>query len=97
MREDPPRSWSLAAAGDLCAIGRVEKALCESGSEAMLGARLRGVLAGATVRLVNLESPVCEKAAPIAKTGPNFQSSPRALSALKAAGLEVVVPDNGPR
>ncbi len=78
---------TLAFAGDVHFEGIVREQLDQHGN-AMLGA-ISPTLAAADVTVVNLETAITERGTPVPKAY-NFRAPPRALDALKNAGVDVV-------
>ena len=67
-----------------------EQAFTNGDAVALVGEELLGILRAADYRIVNLEMPVCEKEAPVLKTGPNLRANPNVLRGYKALGIDLV-------
>ena len=81
-----PRPLTIAAAGDVHGEGRVARLLAAGGNP--LGA-VAPIFTAADVAMVNLETPVTGGGSPATKRFV-FRAAPSLLTALKAAGIDVV-------
>lgn len=82
--------WRLVVGGDLCPMGRVEEALLQRRYDAVPGTGAVSLFGQADFVHVNLESPLCEGANPIVKTGPNFHAATAVASRLAEMGVTAV-------
>lgn len=80
---------SLAVAGDLCPIRRVEALLVDRLFAEVWG-KLPEILRDADVSVVNLECPLTDSNSPIFKTGPNLRADPHCAEGIRAGGFDVV-------
>ncbi|MFF0408950.1 CapA family protein [Kitasatospora sp. NPDC004745] len=84
----PDGSITVAFAGDVHFEGRTEARLAVQPPEPALGPLSR-TLADADLSVLNLETAITDRGAPEPKTY-TFRTSPKALSALKDSGVDVV-------
>ena len=56
--------------------------------DALIGSHLNNVLSEADYRIFNLEVPLTNVEAPIAKCGPNLISPPSTIAGIKALGVD---------
>lgn len=92
----------IVIAGDTCPIGRNQPLFRKGDAQALLGDLLPEFEA-ADLAIANLECPLIEKEAPIAKCGPNLGAPIECVNGLKAMGIDVVglannhIMDHGPQ
>ena len=80
----------ILIAGDYCPQSRVEKLILEKRYSEVFG-DIVPLIEKVDYAIVNLECPVVfDNAKPIEKNGPNLRTTPKALSALKYAGFDMV-------
>ncbi|MEE1822723.1 CapA family protein [Streptomyces sp. BE20] len=84
----PDGSITVAFAGDVHFEGRTEARLGVKAPETALGPIAR-TLSAADLAVLNLETAITERGAPEAKTY-TFRTSPKALTALKGSGVDVI-------
>ncbi|WP_327682458.1 CapA family protein [Kitasatospora sp. NBC_00458] len=84
----PDGSITVAFAGDVHFEGRTEARLAVKAPETALGPIAR-TLSAADLSVLNLETAITDRGAPEAKTY-TFRTSPKALTALKDSGVDVV-------
>ncbi|MFB7379308.1 CapA family protein [Kitasatospora purpeofusca] len=84
----PDGSITVAFAGDVHFEGRTEERLSVQPPETALGPISKS-LAAADLSVLNLETAITDRGAPEAKTY-TFRTSPKALTALKDSGVDVV-------
>lgn len=84
--------WSLIAAGDWAAVGGFAEEMLRD-PEAPYG-DLLSLIRQADLAMVNLETVLSERGAPIIKEGPNLRGPSEAIRSLVAAGFHVVVMAN---
>ncbi|MFI6843761.1 CapA family protein [Kitasatospora sp. NBC_00085] len=84
----PDGSITVAFAGDVHFEGRTESRLAVKAPEQALGP-ISGTISDADLAVLNLETAITDRGAPEPKTY-TFRTSPKALTALKDSGVDVV-------
>lgn len=80
--------WRLVAGGDCSFDGCIGRAFREGHPDKIIDGEILGLISGSDMALINLETPLCRKATPIIKTGPNFMSAPEVALGLESANLK---------
>ena len=78
---------TILLAGDWAPIGKYERLVLED-PEAVYGDLLE-TLRAADLRVVNLETPLCDTGDPLLKDGPNLRGDPRAVESLACVPFDV--------
>ncbi len=84
------KTLSLAIAGDVCPRNEAEQYIRDGHAKDIL-ADILPYLDRADLRLVQWETPLCEKEAPISKCGPNLRVHPECVDFLKAGHFEIAL------
>lgn len=82
-------SIKILVTGDFAPRLRVNEAIKRGDYESLFGELLRDIK-NADISITNLESPLCDTATPIKKTGPNLMAPTKSIEALKYAGFDMV-------
>ena len=83
------RQTSVFISGDFTAYNRVADVI-DNGDYSTLFNDILPIIRDADIAITNLESPLIEGGIPILKTGPNLQSRPKSIDALKFAGFSLL-------
>jgi len=84
------KTLSLAIAGDVCPRNNAEQYIRDGHAKDVL-ADILPHLDAADLRLVQWETPLCEKKAPISKCGPNLCVHPECVDFLKAGHFDIAL------
>lgn len=81
---------SIIIGGDVCPTEKNRELFIKGDAEALFGKELVDKLREADLRVVNLETPLCDSDSPIKKCGPALRAPEGCVKGLKAIGADIV-------
>lgn len=80
---------SIIIGGDLCPTSSNREAFIRGDTDKLFGEEIIRLMRGADLRVVNLETPLCDSDSPIKKCGPALRAPVACVNAIKALGIDL--------